>query len=234
MKSDIALKILAKNKELYNAIAADFSTSRYKLWPEFEYFKGYLAKGQAVLDIGCGNGRLLAMLKEFEPNYLGIDNSSGLIKEAKKKWPNQDFKIVDILDLSSIKIKYDIVILVATLHHIPSAKLRLQALENVYKVLKPGGKLLMTNWNLLQKRYIKYIIKYNLLKIAEPNKEVIEGVRAKNLDLQDVFIPWQKNYLRYIYAFNELTTSRLVKKAGFEIIKNVANTRNVITIAKKK
>jgi len=233
MKRDIALKILEKNKELYNAIAADFSTSRYKLWPEFEYFKGHLKKGQAVLDIGCGNGRLLAMLKEFEPNYLGIDNSEKLIIEAQKKWPESHFEVMDILDLSKLKKQYDIVILVATLHHIPSAKFRLQALENVYSVLKPGGKLLMTNWNLLQKRYIKYIIKYNLLKIAEPNKEVIEGVKAINLDLQDVFIPWQKRYLRYIHAFNELTTARLVKKAGFEIIKNVANTRNIITIAKK-
>ncbi len=233
MKQTIALKILLKNKELYDAIASDFSQSRARLWPEFEYFKGYLQKGQDVLDIGCGNGRLLAMLKEFEPNYLGIDNSANLVLEAQKKWPKYDFETMDILDLSKLKNKYDIVLLVATLHHIPSSKLRLQALQNAYSVLKPGGKLLMTNWNLLQKRYIKYIIKYSLLKIAEPNKEIIEGVKAKNLDLQDVFIPWQNKYLRYIYAFNEITTTRLVKKAGFEIIKNVANTRNIITIAKK-
>jgi len=233
MKQDIANKILGKNKNLYNAIAADFSTSRAKLWPEFEYFKGHLAKGQDVLDIGCGNGRLLAMVKEFEPNYLGIDNSDKLIEQAQKNWPKYDFEVMDILDLAKLNKKFDIVLLVATLHHIPSTKLRLKALQNVYSVLKPGGKLLMTNWNLLQKRYLKYIIKYSLLKIAEPNKEVIEGVKAKDLDLQDVFIPWQKTFLRYIHVFNEFTTSRLVKKAGFEIIKNVANKRNIITIAKK-
>ncbi len=233
MKREIALKILAKNKGLYNEIAKDFSETRYKIWPEFEYFKGYLEKGQDILDVGCGNGRLLELLKEYNPNYLGIDFSQKLIDQAKKKWPDYNFQIGDALDLSSLSQKFDIVFLIASLHHIPSQKLRIKVLRNVYSVLKPNGKLLMINWNLWQKRYLKYIIKYSLMKMSQPAKEIIEGVKARNLDLQDVFIPWQRKYLRYVHAFTELNISRLMKKTSFEIIKNVSNKRNIITVAEK-
>ncbi|MFA5188907.1 MAG: class I SAM-dependent methyltransferase [Patescibacteria group bacterium] len=232
MKTAVAMKILAKNKEIYDQIAADFAETRNKIWPEFEYFKGYLANGQDILDLGCGNARLLELLKDYKINYLGIDFSSKLIDEAKANWPNFNFMVGDILDLN-LKEKYDLVFLVATLHHIPSQKLREKVLLNVKSVLKPNGKLLMTNWNLWQKRYLKYIIKYTLLKISE-SENGIEDILPKDLDLQDVFIPWQKKHQRYIHAFTENNIASLLKKTGFEIIKNVSNSRNIITVAKIK
>jgi len=232
MKSSIALKILSKNKDLYDQIAEDFAETRNKIWPEFEYFKGYLANGQDILDLGCGNGRLLELLKDYKINYLGIDFSEKLIDEAKASKPNFNFIVGDILDLN-LKEKYDLVFLVATLHHIPSQRLREKVLLNVKSVLKPNGKLLMTNWNLWQKRYLKYIIKYTLLKISE-SENGIAGILPEELDLQDVFIPWQKKYQRYIHAFTENNIASLLKKTGFEIIKNVSNSRNIITVAKIK
>ena len=72
------------------------------------------------------------------------------------------------------------------------------------------------------------------MKMSQPAKEVVPGIKAKNLDLQDVFLPFfKKTELRYLHAFTELNIIRLLKKSGFEIIKNVSNTRNIITIAKK-
>jgi SAM-dependent methyltransferase len=232
MKLAVANKILAKNKELYDKIASEFSDSRSNLWPEFEYFKGYLQNGQTVLDLGCGNGRLLDLIKDYQVDYLGLDFSPKLIEEAHQNWPNHKFSVTDILKLD-LKPKYDLVFLVAVMHHIPSKKLREQLLVKVRSVLKPGGKILMTNWNLWQKRYLKYIIKYTLLKLTDPDKEV-NGILVDDLDLQDVFIPWQKKYLRYVHAFTENNIARLCKKTGFEIIKNVSNSRNIITVAKVK
>ncbi len=233
MKKDVALKIIKANKILYNQIAKDFSETRYNIWPEFEYFKGYLHNGQAILDLGCGNGRLLSMLKDYKVSYLGIDYSENLIREAQANWPDRKFKSADILEIGNIKEKFDLVFCIATLHHIPSAKLREQVLLNIKSLLKPDGKLLMTNWNLWQTRYLKYIIKYTLLKLTDPYKEV-NGIEIGNLDLQDVFIPWKKKNYRYVHAFTELNVANLLKKTGFEIIKNVSNTRNIITISKLK
>ncbi len=233
MKEEIALKILARNKELYNDIASDFSRTRGAVWPEFEYFKGYIANGQDILDLGCGNGRLLELLKDNKINYLGVDYSQKLISSAQSNWPDAKFLVADILNLPPLKKKFDLVICVAVLHHIPSKKFRKQILKDIRSLLKPGGKLLMINWNLWQTRYMKYIIKYTLLKMTDPLNEV-NGVKHMSLDLGDVFIPWQKKHLRYVHAFTEMEIESLVKKSGFEIIKNVANSRNIITVAKNK
>jgi 2-polyprenyl-3-methyl-5-hydroxy-6-metoxy-1,4-benzoquinol methylase len=241
MKRETALKIIKANKILYNEIAKSFKETRIYVWPEFEYFKGYLHNGQAVLDLGCGNGRLLELLKDYKVDYLGVDFSENLIREAQSQWlashggSNKKFKSADILELGNIKEKFDLIFCVATLHHIPSAKLREQVLLNIKSLLKPDGKLLMTNWNLWQSKYLKYIIKYTLLKLTDPNKVIIDGVKAKDLDLQDIFMQFfKKNNLRYIHAFTEGNISGLLKKTGFEVIKNVSNTRNIITVAKLK
>jgi 2-polyprenyl-3-methyl-5-hydroxy-6-metoxy-1,4-benzoquinol methylase len=235
MKRETALKIIKANKVLYNEIARKFTETRNYSWPEFEYFKGYLHNGQEVMDLGCGNGRLLELLKDYKVDYLGVDFSENLVREAQTQWPDKKFKVADLAELGNIKEKFDLIFCVATLHHIPSDKLRQQILVNIKNCLKPDGKLLMTNWNLWQSKYLKYIIKYTLLKLTDPNQLIIDGVKAKDLDLQDIFMQFfKKNNLRYIHAFTERNIASLLKKTGFEVIKNVSNTRNIITVAKVK
>jgi len=55
-----------------------------------------------LLDVGCGNGRLLASLStklgSFE--YLGVDASLGMIEEAKKLHPEHTFTVCDMRKLS--------------------------------------------------------------------------------------------------------------------------------------
>lgn len=256
MKREIALKIIEQSRTLHDKIAKDFSDTRNFLWPEFEYFKGYLKDGQDILDLGCGNGRLAEFLQDYQVNYLGVDNSAHLVDLAKSKWlaspassvsqngqdgqgeqsgPDKKFVVADALDLSALgNQKFDLIFLVSVMHHIPSQKMREQVLGNIKSLLKPDGKLLMINWNLWQRRFLKYIIKYTILKLTEPSAVIFDGVKAKDLDLQDIFKPWQKKYPRYIHAFTERNISGLLKKSGFEIIKNVSNRRNMITIAKLK
>ncbi|MCH7541987.1 class I SAM-dependent methyltransferase [Patescibacteria group bacterium] len=56
-----------------------------------------------VLDVGCGYGDL-AQLVNWTPNYYGIDINPLILKTAKKRYPNLDFKQANLLD---VKEKYD-------------------------------------------------------------------------------------------------------------------------------
>ncbi len=44
-----------------------------------------------ILDLGCGNGRLLGALQEKKINYTGVDFSGELIKRAIENFPNGNF-----------------------------------------------------------------------------------------------------------------------------------------------
>ena len=78
--------IISKTREDYNLIAKHFSNTRYDVWLELKQFEKYVKPGQKVLDWGCGNGRLLLMLREKGIKYFGLDQSDELIKIAKEKY----------------------------------------------------------------------------------------------------------------------------------------------------
>lgn len=256
MNNSTAQKLLSKVRDDYNQIADRFSATREKLWPEFYFFKKYVRDSDRILDIGCGNGRLYKLFQDlsmqkpgFKINYLGIDNSENLITEAKRKWSeqlggNMNFSVGSVLDLSFIDRQVDVVFLIAVLQHIPGKDLRIKALKNIYNKLKPGGYLIMSNWNLWQKKYIAMPLQYSLNKIFRPNREVVEGVTYGELDFGDIFITWHKGKVRrYYHAFNTKELKSLLREAGFTILFHdysdkintgkVNTKRNIITIAQK-
>ena len=91
---DKLLKIVHDN---YREIAAQFDVTRKKhIWPELENILANLSANSSILDVGCGNGRLLEALKDKNIKYLGVDNGEELIELAKKNYPNNNFSVVDI------------------------------------------------------------------------------------------------------------------------------------------
>jgi len=180
-------------------------------------------------------------LKEKSIDYTGIDNSEKLIEAAKKEWGegnSRRFYVGDVLNFDDSK-KYDVIFMIAVLHHIPGKRLRQEVLEKAGRSLKENGILIMTNWNLFQKSYLAHVLKNIFLKIIFRSK----------LDFFDALIPW-KNFetgkaeaRRYVHAFTLRELRGLVKKSNFKIIENFYSNRgrktspwdgwNLVTIAKK-
>ncbi len=207
MKESYAKYLLEKTKKDYNLIASDFSITRKNEWKELEFLRDFIKEGEKVLDIGCGNGRLLKILHK-NINYFGIDFSENLIKIAKQKYPQFNFLVADALNLPFKDNFFDKVISIAVLHHIPSKKFRLLFLKEAKRVLKNEGELILTVWNLRQQsKYIPLILKNNLLKIFGLTK----------LDFFDIMIPWNKKINRYYHCFSKRELNNLVESAGFQI-----------------
>ena len=79
-------QIVADN---YQEIAEQFSATRQKpLWPRLRQILRQLPISGRLLDIGCGNGRLLEELKKRPIDcYVGLDNSTELLKIAAQRYP---------------------------------------------------------------------------------------------------------------------------------------------------
>ncbi|MDD2565969.1 MAG: class I SAM-dependent methyltransferase, partial [Candidatus Gracilibacteria bacterium] len=175
-------------------------------------------ENQQILDIGCGSGRLLNYIEKNFPNskYLGIDASSGMIEEAYKEFPNNEFSTLDMTDLDKLNNKYDIIFFIASFHHLPLKEQRIKVLQSTKNILKDGGLVFMTNWDLLgEKNFIKYEKSYNgngdfSIKIGE--------------------------FSRYYHSFELKELENLFKGQDFEILENRVfdNGNNVISIIQKK
>lgn len=212
MKESTAIELLNKVQKDYAAIAEDFSETRKWLWPEFTYFKKYLKPGQNILDLGCGNGRLYEFVRDSQNvKYIGIDNNKKFVQIAQKNYSSAKFMYGDLLKLDEKLLgnQIDLLFSIASFHHIPSKMMRTKSIQEIKKVLKKNGILIITVWNIFQKRYRKYILKslYNYF------------IQQGKYDWNDTFIPWSDSGIdRYYHAFTPRELKKLFENNGFEIL----------------
>ena len=97
-----------------------------------------------VLDVGCGTGRLTLKLADKVDHIIGIDPSPQRIEVARRKLTqvnpgNVTFELGSSDDISRYgEDVFDVVYLNAVFHWINNKE---EALNNIYRALKPGGKL---------------------------------------------------------------------------------------------
>lgn len=107
----------------------------YKMNELYDWVKNTGAKyDDAILDVGTGNGSLLAKL--FNIGFKNLTGIDPFINESK------DYRSIKILkkDLFEVEEKYDVVMMHHSLEHMFKP---LEALQQVYKILKPGGRALV-------------------------------------------------------------------------------------------
>jgi ubiquinone/menaquinone biosynthesis C-methylase UbiE len=74
-----------------------------------EIYRFHVTPNQRVLELGCGDGRLLAALQPARG--VGVDFSEEMIHRAKQKYPQLEFFQTDAHDLSQIHEQFDAIIL---------------------------------------------------------------------------------------------------------------------------
>lgn len=92
-------------------------------------------RNQDVLEIGCGDGRLTALLAEGPRSLIAIDPDAQRIAQAKSQVPGVDFRVGSGEHLDCADASFDIILFTLSLHHQNSAA----ALQEAYRAVKPGG-----------------------------------------------------------------------------------------------
>jgi trans-aconitate methyltransferase len=92
--------------------------------------------GERVLDLGCGTGDLTAQLAASGAHVLGLDASSEMLSEARRKYPSLSFRLGDGQELDFDQ-ELDAVFSNAALHWMPRAD---DVATGVARALRPGGR----------------------------------------------------------------------------------------------
>ena len=192
---------MATVKDTFNQIAPSWYNFRH--WSIFRSELEALAqrwqRGK-LLNVGCAHGPdFLPFRQNFE--LYGVDFSGEMLKLARKYAKKFDFtvnlSVADVRYLPYPDGTFDWAISVATYHHIKGKKERLKALQELRRVLKPGGEAFITTWNRWQPRF---------------------WFRGK-----EISVPWRtkgKTLHRYYYLFSYSELEELAKGAGFEVLKS--------------
>ena len=216
------MDLLKLNKKFYLKTQEYFNTSRQSPWPGWKKILPYLPRrvkaglqGQSlqVLDLGCGNGRFGKFLAEHKTiDYTGMDNNQYLLDRCRETLPQAKLINQDIIKPWPLKEKFDLVVLFAVLHHIPTAANRLKVLKQAKKFLRPDGLLVFTTWQFDQSKIVKKI--------------------AKN----DYLLYWKKGItaLRYCHCFTKKEVQGLIKALKLKLLADfIADTSNRYLILQK-
>ena len=96
----------------------------------------------AVLDVGCGPGRVAGLLDDRGLTTIGIDLSPGMIEIARRDHPGPDFRVGSMTDLDLPDGGLAGVLSWWSIIHLPRDVVP-QAFAEFHRVLAPGGVLVL-------------------------------------------------------------------------------------------
>ena len=132
---------------------------------DINFLKEIISEKSNILELGCGNGHLLASLK---PNYgLGIDFSKKLVKEAKKKHNRLKFFEADIEELPKTignKTEFDFIIICDTIGYLEDIT---QTLDSLHRFFTEDTRLIVSYYSPLWAPFLNLatLLKLKMLNI---------------------------------------------------------------------
>jgi ubiquinone/menaquinone biosynthesis C-methylase UbiE len=130
---------------LFNGTAN--ATRRQALPQLHEVFAGRDQRKLRLLDIGCGTGRFLDIVKQVWPRLpsLGLDLSEPYIRYAKRhlsRWSRINFVVGNAESIPAPDASYDVVTSIFMFHELPP-KVRRIIFGECARILKPGGRFVL-------------------------------------------------------------------------------------------
>ena len=151
-------------RQFYNNNYEKFDNSRYSIWKAVRNFVDNIAEDSLVLDAGCGNGKNMLYMQARDIKVIGIDFCDRLLNICKEKVLN--VKYADVRNIPFENNTFDYVISIAVIHHLSIESDRRKAIDEMLRVCKPNGKILVSVWALEQDKNsrFKFTLGDNIVK----------------------------------------------------------------------
>jgi ubiquinone/menaquinone biosynthesis C-methylase UbiE len=112
--------------------------------------------GDSVLDVGCNGGylaRKIAAIVGPAGRVTGVDPSEAAIEHARRRAPaGATFTVGVAQELGLPDSSFDVVTCTLAMHHVP-VRQREAALREMYRVTRPGGRLLVADFDPVRRRF---------------------------------------------------------------------------------
>jgi SAM-dependent methyltransferase len=199
------------NRRFYRERAAEWNARREAPWPGWQRLWEILRAQDPepdpldVLDVGCGNARFGRFLAERAPRlcYTGLDASRELLAIARRGGglgEAPELLAVDLLERAPEDVlgarRFALVTLFGVLHHVPGAARRRALLAGCLRLLRPGGLLCATWWQLdASARFRRRLLSWEAYNRTAP-----APVDPAALEPGDCLLPWEQGpAVRYVH-----------------------------------
>ncbi len=177
---------IAKATTIFNTAADYFDAPALSFWNRFgqnTVDRIHLPSGAQVLDVCCGSGAsaIPAAIKVGKTgSVLGADLADSLLALARQKSQQQglaniEFRCGDFTNMGLPSESFDAIICVFGIFFVPDME---AAVAELWRMLRPGGKLAITSWG---------------TRVFEPANQIFwNAVKAERPELYKQFTPWYR------------------------------------------
>ena len=156
-----------------------------------------------VLELGCGWGRGINDISQAANRFTGVDRNHALIRDLRNQYPQHTFKTAILPNLEYYKSdQYDYVISFQVIEHIKHDR---KFLSEIRRMLKPGGKLILTTCN----RSLS--LTRNPWHIREYHADDLKALLQDYFDVVELFGIGGNELIWEYYNQNKLAVQRLVR-----------------------
>ncbi|MBN1841359.1 MAG: glycosyltransferase [Deltaproteobacteria bacterium] len=118
--------------------------NRYYYDNQERYFRFLVPEGLSILELGCGTGHLLAALKP--KRGVGIDFSSEMLRIAKERYPELEFRLADMEQVEGWGETFDILIMPDIVGHLMDIEATFRGLHTF---CRPSSRVIVSYYNFL-------------------------------------------------------------------------------------
>jgi len=142
----------------------------------------------AILDYGCGYGRVTAKLAQAGfARVVGVDASEALVLRGLREHPQLDLRVVSAPPLPFPAASFDACLLVALLTCIPTDTGAEALLNEAHRLLKPGGVLFVSDYPLQKDqrnlaRYQEHAAQFGAYGVFRSGEAVFRHYAADRMD----------------------------------------------------
>jgi demethylmenaquinone methyltransferase / 2-methoxy-6-polyprenyl-1,4-benzoquinol methylase len=161
-KSRYVRKLFATIADRYDFITVALSYGQDRRWKRRLIELAAPRTGSQALDLATGTGDIAYALAARGARVVGLDITFRMIELARDKrqgWVAPRFLVGDMLNLPFPNASFDIVTTGYGLRNVPNLA---QAIQEIHRVLKPGGQMLSLDFNrpsntLVRAAYLAYL-----------------------------------------------------------------------------
>ncbi len=174
-QKDSKVEVKGKEAKYYDALMNIITLGTYPSFIRKAIKDLNLAKGESILDLGCGTGRNDCLMLKYIGDE-GLINGVEIGEEMKKKFlencnrPNVELIDKRIDEPLGLERTFDLVFISFVLHGFIQEK-RERIIENAVKVLEPGGRFSILDYNEFDVDNSGFFTRFAIRKIECPLAE---------------------------------------------------------------
>jgi 2-polyprenyl-3-methyl-5-hydroxy-6-metoxy-1,4-benzoquinol methylase len=191
-----------------------------------------IAPSEKILDVGTGTGVVAleaAKIIDGRGEIHGIDLSSEMLAKAEEKALRAgfdqriNFSLMDIEALNFAEHQFNVVLSLFALLHFPNPK---TALEEIYRVIRPGGRLILAvgsgipmfsfySWIHLVRRFPDFLKDLLGRRLTAP--QFLDSLVLQNIP--ETHEPEESHLAAHTFHNRARTVVSLIKEVGFKVLK---------------